>query len=441
MKKRSGLTHKINRAFILQASFISIAAILSVFFAKIVLEETLIKEAIKQEAEYFWQRYQDDDSFSLPDTQNLTGYFDQEKLPDDVRKKLPLASGFHESSESGVVVYKTSAHDRDLYLLYYRAQVDSLAMYYGLFPLTLILIFLYTTLWLSYRFSHRMVSPVSWLADQVDKIDFDAKEIPSIGLEDMPFETDDEIKLLASSISQLGERLDNFIERERNFTRDASHELRSPLTVIRIATDMLSTEQNLSNAARNSLLKIVRAANDMEDLTVAFLLLARESDNQLSTVDICINHIIEEEIDRAQALNREKNIPIKVSSTEKLLISAADKVVSVLLGNLIRNAILYTEKGYIDITVTATSVIIEDSGIGIPEDKVKHIFSPYVRGSNSMAIGHGVGLTIVKRLSDRFGWSLKVDSAPEVGTRVEVIFKTADNPGNQAGKTSRLSMH
>ena len=55
-----------------------------------------------------------------------------------------------------------------------------------------------------------------------------------------------------------------------------------------------------------------------------------------------------------------------------------------------------------------------------------------------MAIGHGVGLTIVKRLSDRFGWSLKVDSAPEVGTRVEVVFKTADNPGNQAGKTSRL---
>ncbi|MCP3895836.1 MAG: sensor histidine kinase, partial [Bacteroides sp.] len=233
MKHNRGLIHRINRAFIIQGLFISIAALLSVFFAKVVLEETLIKEAIKQEADYFWQQYQSDKTFSLPDTQNLTGYFDIEKLPDDIKTRLPLAQGFHESTEQGIVVYKTIYANKNLYLLYYRGQVDSLAMYYGLFPLTLILIFLYTTLWFSYRFSRRMVSPVSWLADQVNKIDFNAKEITPINLKDIPFEANHEIQLLADSITHLGERLENFIERERNFTRDASHELRSPLTVIR----------------------------------------------------------------------------------------------------------------------------------------------------------------------------------------------------------------
>jgi signal transduction histidine kinase len=426
MKQRKGLIHKINRAFIFQGLFISIAALLSVFFAKVVLEETLIKEAIRQEADYFWQQYSSDKNFPLPDTQNLTGYFDTANLPDDIKTKLPLSQGFHESEEQGVVVYKTRQQDTDLYLFYFRGQVDSLAIYYGLFPLTLILIFLYTILWFSYRFSHRMLSPVSWLADRVNRIDFSANEISTIDLDEIPFQTDDEIQLLANSIVHLGERLDKFIERERNFTRDASHELRSPLTVIRIASDMLLSEQVLTPPAQKSVLKIKRAADDMEDLTEAFLLLARESDNGLSTDEVCINEIIDEEIERAQAFNRTKKIPINVSSTGRLLIPAADKVVSVLLGNLIRNAILYTEHGNIDITVTHSSVIIQDSGIGIPEDQVEQIFSPFYRGNNTTAVGHGVGLTIVKRLSDRFGWPLRIESAPDKGTRIEILFKAAE---------------
>ena len=426
MKAHSGLVHKINRAFIVQGLFISIAALLSVFFAKVVLEETLIKEAIKQEADYFWTRYQSDNTFSLPDTQNLTAYFDIEQLPDEIKLKLPLAPGFHEITAQGIVLYKTRLEDKDLYLLYYRDQVDSLAVYYGLFPLTLILIFLYTILWFSYRFSHRMVSPVSWLAGQVNSIDFSASEISPINLDEMPFKTDDEIQLLASSIVHLGERLDSFIDRERNFTRDASHELRSPLTVIRIASDMLLSEQELMPLAQKSVLKIRRAAIDMEDLTEAFLLLARESDNALSTGEVCINDIIDEEIDRAQVFNRQKNIPINVSSSERLVITAADKVISVLLGNLIRNAIIYTEHGHIDISITDSAVTIKDSGIGMQEEQVQQIFSPYYRGNNNVAVGHGVGLTIVKRLSDRFGWPLSIDSIPEKGTRIEILFKAVE---------------
>ena len=69
MRKRNGLISKITRAFLLQALLISIAALLSVFFAKIVLEEVLIKQAIKEEAEYFWQNYSEDDTFPLPNTQ------------------------------------------------------------------------------------------------------------------------------------------------------------------------------------------------------------------------------------------------------------------------------------------------------------------------------------------------------------------------------------
>jgi len=422
MSSHKSLIHRINRAFIIQGFFISIAALLSVFFAKIVLEETLIKEAIKQEADYFWSNYQADSTFHLPDTQNLTGYFNADELPDTIRTSLPLSAGFHESADDKIVVYKTSKDDRQLYLLYYRDQVDKLAMYYGLVPLTLILIFLYTTLWFSYRFSRRMVSPVSWLANQVNSIDFSAKEITLSKLNDIPFETDGEIQLLADSITHLGERLDNFIERERNFTRDASHELRTPLTVIRIANDMLQHETSLSPLAIKSVEKIKRAADDMEDLTEAFLLLARESDNALSVEAVNVNDIVHEEIERAEPFNRLKNLPINVTENHQLVTTASDKVLSVLLGNLIRNAILYTESGAIEITITRNSVIIEDSGIGMSKEQIEKIFMPHYRASSNNNRGHGVGLTIVKRLSERFHWPLDIKSSPNRGTRIEVSF-------------------
>jgi signal transduction histidine kinase len=422
MNNRKGLIHKINRAFIIQGFFISIAALLSVFFAKVVLEETLIKEAIKQEGDYFWSKYDSDNAFPLPDTQNLTGYFNADSLPDSIRASLPLKPGFHESPDSSIVVYKTSESNRDLYLLYHRDQVDTLAMYYGLVPLTLILIFLYTTLWFSYRFSRRMVSPVSWLADQVNSIDFTAKEITLSKLNDIPFETDDEIQLLADSITHLGERLDSFIERERNFTRDASHELRTPLTVIRIANDMLQNEASLSPLALKSIEKIKRATDDMEDLTEAFLLLARESDNALSVDSVNVNDIVYEEIERAEPFNRLKNLPVNVTENHKLITTASDKVLSVLLGNLIRNAILYTESGTIEITITHNSVIIEDSGIGMSKEQIEKIFKPHYRASSNNNRGHGVGLTIVKRLSERFHWPLDIKSFPNMGTKIEVSF-------------------
>jgi signal transduction histidine kinase len=161
----------------------------------------------------------------------------------------------------------------------------------------------------------------------------------------------------------------------------------------------------------------------MEDLTEAFLLLARESDDALTIDSVNVNDIVHEEVDRAELFNRVKKLPISVNEKSQLQINASDKVLSVLLGNLIRNAILYTESGTIQITITGQSVIIEDSGVGMSKEEVDHIFMPYYRAKNGDNVGHGVGLTIVKRLSERFHWPLKVKSFPGEGTRIEVFFK------------------
>ena len=434
MRNRSGLITKINRAFLLQALLISVAVMLSVFFAKIVLEEVLIKQAIKQEADYFWQNYSKDASFPLPDTLNLTGYLNTEDLPEVLLERLPEHTGFHEYEDdtNRFVVYLSDIDNRRLYLVYNRGQVDSLAAYYGIFPLALVLIVLYLSLWFTYRFSRRAISPISQLARHINEIDFSSPNFSSADFSllqhyKLLLAPDDDIQVLYDAIMHLGERLESFITRERNFTRDASHELRSPLTVINIAADMLLSEQALSVSALKTVDRIKRAVSNMEELTEAFLLLARESDQGLSQDKVCINDVIQEEIDRAQLLIQDKDLAISFSAENRLYAQASDKVVSVIVGNLLRNAILYTDEGAVDIKIISDKVIINDSGKGIPEQQVNDLFKPYYRGSNNSTPGYGVGMTIVKRLTDRFNWPIKINSTPGLGTSIEVRFSGSDS--------------
>src|ERR1700749_3496368 len=90
--------------------------------------------------------------------------------------------------------------------------------------------------------------------------------------------SDTDVGSLIRGLHGLASRIDGYGERERNFTRDASHELRSPLTVIKMSTDMLADEAGLSDFGRRSLERIRRATREMEALVEAMLILARETD-------------------------------------------------------------------------------------------------------------------------------------------------------------------
>ena len=70
-------------------------------------------------------------------------------------------------------------------------------------------------------------------------------------------------------------------------------------------------------------------------------------------------------------------------------------------------------------------MIIHDTGVGISPEELEQIFSPHFRANGNTAVGHGVGLTIVKRLTDRFHWPLTINSEPGKGTWVEVLFRPA----------------
>lgn len=428
MARDTGLRGDLGRAFLLQACLISMVAVLSVFTAGFILQEILIKQALRDEADYFWRLRQADPQLPPPITHNLTGYLTGAGKVAPLPEALStLGLGFHKpaSTSSHILIYVTARDDQRLYLVFDGERVSQLAVYFGLLPLAGILIVLYLSAWLAYRMAQRAVSPIIWLAREVNRLDPQTPDSQAFAPERLPGEGHGEIGVLASAIKGFAERLNAFVERERNFTRDASHELRSPLTVIKMATELLLNDASLNESAHRSVLRIERHAREMEDLVEMFLLLARESSHRLPAEPVCVNEIVDDELERVRLLAGDKPIVVSHTADYRLIITGPRKVLSVLIGNLLRNAFSYTDAGQVAVHVGPRELLIRDSGIGIPEQDVKQVFRPFFRGDVRQRGGYGVGLSIVKRLSDHFEWPVHIDSQVGVGTQVTVRFPKA----------------
>lgn len=218
-------------------------------------------------------------------------------------------------------------------------------------------------------------------------------------------------------------RIAELVERERTFTRDASHELRSPLTVIKIATDLLLADGGCNGFTRRNLDRIRRATRDMESLLEAFLILARDTESGVPAEDLLVNTVLREEIERAQSLLLGKPVEVKFEERCLLLLHAPAKVVGLVLGNLVRNAFLYTAAGSVTLSVEADHVRIRDTGVGMDAGAHDHSFVALCQQQGGR--GFGVGLSIVRRLTERFGWPVRMDSVPGHGTDVRVGFPQA----------------
>ena len=423
MAAKRGLTRRLGRELMLQAVYISLAVMVGVIVAAHLAENLLIEQALKGEAEYYWQREQSDPGRPLPDTKNMTGY--REGHGAGVPIGLPsLPDGFHERSDPRETLTLITTRDgQRLYLVFELEQVSNLVTMFGVIPLAFALIVIYLSLYSAYRVSRRAVSPLVVLARQVEKVD-PASPDAELFQVDPSFDMDDEISVLSDALQDLAGRVLDFAERERRFTRDASHELRTPLTVIKIAVDRLMRDENLASDKVEILQRISNSAKDMEQLTTAFLLLARNSGQGLAQDWVCVNEIVAAELDRARMINPDSQITTTVNEECRLLVSAPEKVVESVVGNLLRNALAYTDAGQVVIHIAAHSVSIEDTGPGMQPDEVEQVFQPYFRNQRQRG-GFGVGLTIVKRLTDRFGWPIRIESEPSHGTRATIEFPEA----------------
>jgi heavy metal sensor kinase len=250
----------------------------------------------------------------------------------------------------------------------------------------------------------------------------------SLGVQIPKRGADDELDRLIDSFNQMSRRLKASFEQIRQFSTDVSHELRTPLTAIQgqleVALFTATNKEQLKEAIENALQDVERLSN----LVRALLLLSQSESGQLplhkSVLDL--NKIIEDLVDQFQIPADACGLTVTQNSQEPVLCEADRTQIERLITNLLSNAIKYTPAGG---WVTADAengpsgvkLIIEDSGVGIPETHVPHIFDRFYRVPDpNPEKGLGLGLSFVASIVKAHGGAISVQSQVGKGSRFEV---------------------
>ena len=228
-----------------------------------------------------------------------------------------------------------------------------------------------------------------------------------------------EISLIATAFDRYQERLDQFVDRERSFTASASHELRTPLSVMMGAVDVLdSQEQNA--VSKRALSRIKRACAEMLAFIEATLFLSREDSSTISqTTPVKVDNVIQSVLEDNISAAEEKGLRVSTELQSELSLQQPDSIVRIMVSNILKNAIEHTHQGEINITLAQGKLTISDTGSGIPEKDLPHI---YDRSYTTKVGGTGLGLNLVKRICDRFNWQISVSSVEDKGTEVIIDF-------------------
>lgn len=257
--------------------------------------------------------------------------------------------------------------------------------------------------WLIGRLTvRRVIDPVIRLAGQVRGRDQMVALAPPLAAD----YGDDELGQLAMAFDLAFSQLRLAIDRERLFTSDVSHELRTPLMIVGTSAELLLRGE-LSERARRQVERIARAAAEMRSLIEVFLELARAQGAQLAPGEgVSLAAMADEQSQLWAEDIAARGLAFVRRSEGELPGLWHPTLLRVVMGNLLRNAAHYTERGEIRLILASDGFRVEDTGPGISPAERAQLFQPFVRGRGARGEGLGLGLSLVRRICEQQGWQI-----------------------------------
>lgn len=289
-----------------------------------------------------------------------------------------------------------------------------------LYPI--VLLFLFLTL---RRLASKSIQPIIEITKKAEIITKDNlnERLPALKYKD-------EINSLSVSINHLLERVEKGVLREKQFTSDASHELRTPLAILKGNFEVLirkpRTQEEYIAKVKDGILIIDKLNAILDQL----LTLARFQKGIQKNEEVDLKFLVKDIIESTQKQHSARSIILTEKLENKGFIRANEKSVSIIIENLIQNALKYShESQEINLVLTQKKegicLKIMDQGIGISEEELKNIYQPFFRGEShelGRINGAGLGLSIVKKLCDLYQVKISILSKKGKGTTITLLF-------------------
>lgn len=270
-----------------------------------------------------------------------------------------------------------------------------------------------------------------WLArGAVSPINAIARATTEIGSEDLATRLnwqgrDDELGRLAAQFDDMLERLEAAFARERRLIADASHELKTPLTVINSNAQMLERWADRDENIRREAIETIRTESaNMARVLNAMLTLAKTDDPRaLSMEPTDLAAVVKEAASGLRPAAEQKGLSLSIDAPSSAVVMGEPGLLRQLVANLTENAIKFTANGSVSVGVSRRNgsgrIVVGDTGRGIPADALPHVFERFYRAdpARSRAVeGTGLGLAVVRNIVRVHGGVVAVSSEPEKGT-------------------------
>ena len=399
-------------------ALLSLLMVFLLYHAAHDLGQRLIDETLTAELDDYIARRERNPHSLPPSTVMLQGYVrDAESVGDVPAYLATLPPGRHDVTV-GQLSYRVAVLERNAaryYLLYdislQMKREQRFLLLLGMVALAVTLLAALGGIWLS----RSVVAPVTELAAKVRHRSPEDWDQPLA--DDFP---EGEMGELARVFDRHVVRMRAFIERERALSADMSHELRTSLAVILSTTEILLDDDTLTEKQKARIARIERAARDMAELGTALLLMAREEQLITAGGGCMVAGVIEKAVEKHRLLLANKPVRIEVHTDPALEVPADCALIDILVSNLVRNAFSYTASGMVVIRQDTHGLSITDTGKGIPGHAMDQVFLRHFRDMASE--GAGIGLSLVKRICDRYGWQVRLESREDAGTSVTIVF-------------------
>lgn len=422
MKHRRRLRSRLIISFLLFGTLLSVLFAAAVLLLQSWLVDALISRTLADEINQYITGLREDPTLVEPFYTRIEGYVTRPGRADIVPEAFrDLPSGVHDVPTERAR-YKAAVRKDDdfwVFLTYDVSENQEFAARLRLALIAAVVLFALLSLALGIWSSSRVMAPVTELARRIEAMD---EHSPSGDL--ARHFSEDEVGQLAAALDGYAYRLKELAERDQAFNADVSHELRTPLAVISGATELLLAQPDLDDRSRERLLRIARSARQSTDITTALLHLVRaepDADGDGRAHDV--GRIARQVIDNYAPLVGDRDMELSLEQDEALNVIAPEAVVAVILGNLVGNAIRYTGEGEVRIRIVPGEVQILDSGPGIDESELSQVFDRHFRGRQASGTkGSGLGLSIVKRLCELYGWTIEFQNRTSGGLCVRLQF-------------------